>query len=184
MQINVSQQLKAPVGLARDYELSQPVDVIGDGKSSPVQGKVRLVRTNRGILVRGTLHAEVEVSCSRCLGLFGLPLVLSIEEEYFPIRDTVSGVPAALPDEPGCFTIDEHHILDLTEAVRQYALLGIPMKPLCREDCAGLCPCCGHNLNRGPCGCPPQDTDSRGAVEGKLALIGLSNQTNKEKETE
>jgi len=157
MQINVSQQLKAPVGLARDYELSQPVDVIGDGKSSPVQGRVRLVRTNRGILVRGTLHTGVEVSCSRCLGLFDLSLVLDIEEEYFPIRDTVSGAPAALPDEPGCFTIDEHHILDLTEAICQYALLGIPMKPLCREDCAGLCPRCGHNLNRGPCGCPPEE---------------------------
>jgi len=42
------------------------------------------------------------------------------------------------PDEAGCFTIDEHQVIDLTEAVRQYALMAVPMKPLCREDCAGL----------------------------------------------
>jgi uncharacterized protein len=45
--------------------------------------------------------------------------------------------------------------------VRQYALLAIPMKPLCREGCAGLCPTCGRNLNQGPCDCPPQVLDPR-----------------------
>jgi len=181
MQINVAQQLKAPVGLVRDYELGRFMDVIGDGNSSLVQGRVRLVRTDRGILVKGTLYTGVEVSCSRCLSLFSFPLVLDIEEEYFPTTDTVTGAPVALSGEPGCFTIDGHHILDLTEAVRQYALLRVPMKPLCREDCAGLCPRCGHDLNRGPCGCPPQDADSRWAVLSKLALTGLPN---KGKETE
>jgi uncharacterized protein len=46
-------------------------------------------------------------------------------------------------DEPGAFTIDRNNILDLEEAVRQYSTLAIPMKPLCREDCPGLCPVCG-----------------------------------------
>ena len=48
-------------------------------------------------------------------------------------------------------TIDQ--VLDLSEAVRQYALLALPMKPLCQEDCAGLCPQCGANLNGGSCSC-------------------------------
>ena len=81
-----------------------------------------------------------------------------------------SGSLLSLPDEPGCFTIDEHHILDLTEAVRQYALLALPMKPLCRQDCAGLCPTCGHNLNQGGCGCPPQGPDPRWSGLNKLLL--------------
>jgi uncharacterized protein len=159
MRINVSQQLKAPIGSIRDYELSQSVDIAGS--ANMVKGEVRLIRTDRGILAKGTLHTEVEVTCSRCLSLFRCPLVLNIEEEYFPTTDVVSGARLSLPEEPGCFTIDERHILDLTEAIRQYALLAIPMKPLCREDCAGLCPHCGHNLNLGPCQCPSSAADPR-----------------------
>ena len=159
MPINVSQLLKASIGSRRSYEVGETINIAGG--NSVVQGKVGLMRTDRGILVKGTLHTEVEVTCSRCLSLFSRPLTLNIEEEYFPIIDVVSGAPLSLPEEPGCFTIDEHHILDLTEAIRQYMLIAIPMKPLCREDCAGLCPSCGHNLNEGPCNCLPQRTESR-----------------------
>ncbi len=168
MEINVSQQLKASVGSIRNYEVNETIDT-GSG-SSMVQGKVRLMRTDRGILVKGILHTEVEVTCSRCLTLFSCPLGLNIEEEYFPATDVVSGTSLPLPEEPGCFTIDERHTLDLTEAIRQSALLAIPMKPLCREDCAGLCPGCGHNLNQGPCNCLPQERESHRSELSKLAL--------------
>ena len=168
MPINVSQLLKASMGSGRNYEVSEIIDIAGS--SSVVQGKVGLMRTDRGILVKGTLRTEVEVTCSRCLSLFSRPLTLNIEEEYFPIIDVVSGAPLSLPEEPGCFTIDEHHILDLTEAIRQYVLIAVPMKPLCREDCAGLCPSCGHNLNEGPCNCLPQGTVSRSSELTKLTL--------------
>lgn len=151
MRINVAQQLKAPIGSVRDYEVSEEVNFAGG--SHQVQGEVRLIRTNRGILVRGRLHTEIEVTCSRCLNSFACPVNLDIEEEYFPTTDVVTDASLPVAEEPGCFTIDERHILDLTEAVRQYALLAIPMKPLCREDCAGLCSICGHDLNQGPCGC-------------------------------
>ncbi len=166
MQMNVSQQLKESIGSIRNYELSEIVNIAGT--SSMVQGEIRLTRTDRGILVKGTLHTEVEVTCSRCLSLFNCPLALNIEEEYFPITDVVSGAPLPLPEEPVCFTIDEHHVLDLTEAIRQYVLLAIPMKPLCREDCTGLCTSCGHNLNQEPCNCPPQGTDPRWSELSKL----------------
>ena len=159
MQINVSQQLKAPIGSIRTYKVSEIIDVTGDGGSSMVQGEVGLVRTNRGILTKGTLHTTVKITCSRCLSLFDCPLALNIEEEHFPIIDVVSGGRVPLPDEPGGYIIDKHHALDLTEAIRQNALLAIPMKPLCHQDCAGLCPECGHNLNQGSCGCLPQGRD-------------------------
>jgi len=168
MRINVFQQLKASIGSIRNYEVNGIVDITGGG--SMVQGRVRLMRTDRSILVKGTLHTEVEVTCSRCLSLFSCPLTLNIEEEYFPITDVVSGASLPLPEEPGCFTIDEHHVIDLTEAIRQYALLAIPMKPLCRGDCAGLCPNCGHNLNQGPCDCSPRETEPRWSELNKLAL--------------
>jgi uncharacterized metal-binding protein YceD (DUF177 family) len=85
MQINVFQQLKASMGSTREYEVSEIVDLAG-GRSM-VQGEVGLMRTDRGILARGRLHTDVEVTCSRCLDLFSCPLVLNIEEEYFPIDD-------------------------------------------------------------------------------------------------
>lgn len=138
MQINVSQLLKEAIGSVRNYELNGIADITGDGSGSTVNGKVKLTRTNRSILARATLRTRVKVSCSRCLSLFSYPLELNIEEEYFPILNVSSGASLALPDEPGCFVIDERHILDLTEAVRQYGLIAIPMKPLCHEDCVGL----------------------------------------------
>ena len=168
MQINVSQQLKASIGSIRDYEISEIIDV--DGITSTAQGEAKLIRTDRGILVKGSLYTKVEITCSRCLSLFNCPLTLNIEEEYFSLTDIVSGASLSLPDEPGYFTINEHHILDLTEVIRQYALLAIPMKPLCRRDCAGLCPNCGQNLNQGPCDCSPQKIKPYWAELSKLTL--------------
>ena len=113
MRINVSQQLKSPIGSTRNYEVSEIVSFAGG--DSLVEGKVTLVRTDRGILVRATLHIEVEATCSRCLSLFNCPLTLNIEEEYFPITDVVSGTAWPLPEETGSFIIDENHMLDLTD---------------------------------------------------------------------
>lgn len=138
MRINVSQLLKETIGSVRSYEINSTAKISDDGSSSIVHGKVKLMRTNRGILVNASLDTKAKVSCSRCLNLFSYPLELNIEEEYFPTLNISSDAPLALPDEPGCFTIDKHHILDLTEAVRQYRLMAIPMKPLCHEDCTGL----------------------------------------------
>lgn len=168
MQINVSQMLKAPIGTTRDYSISEIVDITGDDNRHLVEGEIRLLRTHRGILVTGLLNTEVELACSRCLSSFLCPLTLNIEEEYIPKLDIISGAPLPPPDEPGLFTIDERHILDLTEAIRQHTLLAIPMKPLCREDCTGLCPNCGHNLNQGPCSCPAQEVDPRWSELVKL----------------
>jgi len=150
MIIDVSQQVKEPIGSFRHYRISETGD-------APIYGEVDLLRTDRGIFVSGTLEATVQAVCSRCLSSFGQPLTLKIEEEYLSKA------------EEGAFSIDEHQEIDLSEAVRQYALLALPMKPLCREDCAGLCPHCGHNLNLGSCGCPSSDIDPRFAP---LARIG------------
>ncbi len=136
MQINVSQLLKEPVGAERDYSLSGTVNIMENGSRSAVEGKVRLTRTNRSILVKGSLTAIIDMDCARCLNSFGCPLVLEFEEEYFPAH-TISGFDLP-PDEDDMLTIDENQSIDLTEIIRQYALTAIPMKPLCRDDCRGL----------------------------------------------
>jgi len=150
MIIDVSQQLKEPVGSHRHYRISESGD-------PPIYGEVDLLRTDRGIYVSGTLDTTHKAVCSRCLSSFEQPLTLRIEEEYLSKA------------EEGAFTIEDNQEIDLSEAVRQYSLLALPMKPLCRGECAGLCPSCGHNLNLGACGCPPRDIDPRFAQLAKLA---------------
>ena len=160
LQINVSQLLKEPIGSIRDYIVEGIFNISGE-KGSEVSGEVTLTRTDRGILVKGVVNTEVVNTCNRCLGQFTCPMTFTLEEEYFPVINIVTGTPVSVADEPGSFTIDEHHTIDLTEAVRQYALLALPMKLLCREDCAGICARCGHNLNLGSCDCSSQEIDPR-----------------------
>ena len=161
LQINVAQLLKADIGTTRAYAVEEEVDIADC--SHLVQGEVRLTRSDRSILVKGTLHLDVELTCSRCVSLFTCPMSFDIEEEYFPKIDIFTGHALPPPEDDDAFTISERNILDLIEAVRQYALLAIPMKPLCRPDCTGLCPICGCNLNQGLCSCPPEPIDPRWA---------------------
>ena len=168
MQINVSQLLQEPIGALREYEVSESVDIIGDGEGSPVEGDCRLLRTQRSILATCSLNTNVKLTCSRYLNQFSHHLKLNFEEEYLPTVDVATGLPLPRPEDSSAFTIDEHHILNLTEAVRQYSLLTIPMKPLCTRDCAGICQNCGKNLNQGSCDCPKQYADPRWADLTKL----------------
>ena len=168
MQINVSQLLQEPIGSIRDCQVDEAADIIGDGNKYTTRGECRLLRTQRSILTKCVLHAEVELTCSRCLSPFRHPLKIEFEEEFIPTVDIASGAPLPLPEETSAFTIDEHHVIDLTEAIRQYALMAVPMKALCRKDCAGLCPKCGKNLNRGKCDCPAEEIDPRWSALTKL----------------
>lgn len=137
-EINVSQILKGTIGTQKSVQVSGDVDVTGFGVAH-AEGIVKLTRTNRSILVKGTLETSVKAECARCLETYDCPLVLNIEEEYFPAADVNTGAPLPEPDEePGAFVIDEQLILDLSEAVRQYTLMAVPMKPLCRTECPGI----------------------------------------------
>ncbi len=161
MQINVSQLLQEPIGAMRDYQVNEATDIIGDGKKYAFQGECHLLRTQRSILVKCALNTEVELTCNRCLSQFRHPLKINFEEEYLPTVDVVSGAPLPMPEEASIFTIDARHTIDLTEVIRQYSVMAVPMKALCDKNCAGLCPRCGHNLNQGKCDCPAQEIDPR-----------------------
>lgn len=168
MQMNVSQLLQEPVGSTRQERIDEAADIIGDGNRYETTGECRLMRTKDSILTTCKLDTEVELTCNRCASRFRQPIHLEFEEEYVPTVDVNSGETLAAPEEPGAFTIDEHHILDISEAVRQYALLAVPLKALCSVKCAGLCQTCGKNLNEGPCECPAEEPDPRWAGLRKL----------------
>ncbi len=138
LEMNVSQILKGSIGTEKSIPVNGEVDITGFGKTHAT-GSVRLTRTNRSILVKGTFEVSVKAECARCLEPYECPLVLNIEEEYFPGTDASTGAPVSDPDEvPEAFVIDEDLILDLSEAIRQYTLIAVPMKPLCRPECPGI----------------------------------------------
>jgi uncharacterized protein len=162
MDVNVAQLMKSSIGAERQYTVDETIHI--EGKEVDVKGEIKLVRTDRGLLATGSLDTILEIDCVRCLQPFDCPIKIRFEEEFFPTIDVLTGLPVDLPEEqPGIFTIDEHHIVDFNDAIRQYAILTKPMKPLCQADCPGLCPTCGHNLKMGPCQCPPTEEDSRWA---------------------
>jgi uncharacterized protein len=155
VQYNVAQLLKSPVGTSRSYELARDLDHIDDNPATrKLTGTVRLTRTKRGVLVDAILATSVRLQCSRCLEDVDFALPIRVQEEFLPAADVATGLPIALEDdELEAFRIGDDHVLDLEESVRQYGLLGLPLKPLCDPDCLGLCPTCGRNLNQGPCDC-------------------------------
>jgi uncharacterized protein len=161
MDMNVSQLLRDPIGSTRDFQIDETIDITGDGKNHKIKGECNLMRLQNSILVKCTLDTDVELTCSRCLKKFRHPLHIKFQEEFLPTIDILSGALLPASEESGAFTIDEQHTLDLTEAVRQYSLMNIPMKALCKKSCAGLCPTCGKNLNEGKCRCPKDNNDPR-----------------------
>jgi len=163
MQINVSQLLQEHIGSVREYRIDEAADVIGDGNRYPVRGDCRLLRTRQGVLTGCKLETEVELTCNRCLERYRQKLTVGFEEEFLQTVDVTTGIGLPAPEDPGAFTIDSQHILDISEAVRQYTVMALPLKPLCRESCKGLCQACGKNLNEGDCGCPRDTIDPRWA---------------------
>ena len=108
------------------------------------------------------VEASVALTCSRCLKSFPYPLRIAIEEEYLPTIDINSGQSLRMTEgAEGSFTIDQRHILDLREAIRQYSITNQPMKPLCSRDCRGLCPVCGTDRSEDHCSCQGAPIDPR-----------------------
>jgi uncharacterized protein len=133
--IDVTQLLKESVGSSRSYDISGMIDEEVEGF---VEGRAKVIRISRGVLIQGRFDAEVRLVCSRCLNAFLCPIAFTAEEEYLPIADVFGDLGLSSSRESEAFTIDDKNILDLGELIRQYVLLNLPMKPLCRPDCPGI----------------------------------------------
>ena len=129
--------------------------------AAPIEGRVRLQRTNRGILAHAQLRAALALECSRCLRDVEEPVTIDITEEYLPSLDLATGQPIALDEEPDVLRLTDHHELDLETPVREAIQLAEPIAPLCRPDCPGLCIVCGGRLDEGTHDHPDDDIDPR-----------------------
>ncbi|CAL9571201.1 YceD family protein [Streptomyces sp. enrichment culture] len=151
---------RRPGALQRlDRTIDAPKDlgikgVIGVPEGAPVELGLRLESVMEGVLVTGTARAQAEGECVRCLE----PLQMDVEADFqemfsYPDADD-RGRPKAEPtddaeeDEDRLFI--EDGLFDLEPVLRDAVVLALPMQPVCREDCAGLCSECGTNLNDDP----------------------------------
>lgn len=136
LSFNVAQLEKGPVGATRDYQIDDSLTVEGVGIN--VKGDIKFTRTPRSVLVKADFKTILPQECCRCLNEYQCSLDVRFEEEFLPTLDVASGLPLDIEEAEQSFTIDEHHILDISDALRQYIILAQPMKPLCRADCPGI----------------------------------------------
>lgn len=173
LSFNVAQLLKEPTGATREYEIEEDIEGIDRENihpAGPLKGKLTFLHAGRyNILVTGTLKVPLHLFCTRCLDPVVKEITVELEEEFKATVDVNTGVRLHWgEDVEECNLINEGHILDLTEVVRQNIIVNIPIKVLCKPDCKGLCPHCGHNLNEGPCSCQEEEIDPRWAALQQL----------------
>ncbi|HHY56322.1 MAG TPA: DUF177 domain-containing protein [Chloroflexi bacterium] len=150
MQFNVAQLLKEPTGATRRYELNEATANLDEELKflGPLVGNVQLLRTNSGVLVTGVLSTVVQATCNRCLEPIAVPVRFEVEESFRPLTEVFTGR-YLRPDEfegseadleDAALLINEQHILDLSEVVRQLVWTALPMYPGCNWAGSGQCP--------------------------------------------
>lgn len=139
---------------------SQTGDVVFD---RPITGDVEIARDLHTVRLRGALQTSMPLSCGRCLVVFRQPLRAHLKEEFLvdPVPPSANPGQRALGREDFLLPLGADLMLDVSEAVRQHLLLALPMVPLCRPDCRGLCPQCGTNWNEKDCEHQVMDVDPR-----------------------
>jgi len=151
LQIDVAQLLKDNIGATSAFDYTGPIEL--EGNPVEISLNADLTHIDNGVLLRADVRTGLPVTCIRCLDQFTSHLEFEMVEEYCQTVPVDGGGKLGMDCPPESFTIDDRQIIDLTEAVRQNALLTVPMQPLCKRDCRGICPRCGVNLNRADCDC-------------------------------
>ncbi len=141
MQFNVAQLLKEPIGTTRTYQLDESLteldpDII---PLSALIGTLHLLRTHSGVLATGNFDTTLQVDCGRCMEPVSAQIEVAFEENFRPLTEVTTGR-FLLPDEfegqaeeleDFALIIDDHHILDISEVLRQSIWLSVPMVPRC-----------------------------------------------------
>ena len=163
---NVAGLLGEGVGAVRDYAI-EAVSIDGDEDfvlAAPIDGRVHLARTNRGLLVDADFSTVLASECVRCLRDITVPLTFEIHDEALPALDLKTGKPLPLSpedEEAGVIRLTDHHELDLEGPIREAIVLAMPIAPLDRDDCPGLCVVCGLPLDEGAHDHPDEEIDPR-----------------------
>lgn len=147
---------------------------------SPVTIDLNLYRVNDMYRGEGSVETSIRFQCSRCLEEFAYPVhsefALNFTAEPESTDDScLQGEYEIMAEQAGLVPFNNDEI-DLTEPMQDQVLMALPIRPLCRDDCRGLCPQCGTDLNRGSCSCEKAVFNSKFE-----SLAGLDIKQKKEK---
>jgi len=141
--INVGFLANQPVGTFREIHFETgEYRFSSDFMTRTTRGVIKFSRTPQGILAEGNFHAESNANCVRCLMDYNQLLDADFKELYSYIGHPTNDDGMIIPEDGN---------IDLAPIIREYLLLDMPIKSLCRADCKGLCPVCGENLNVTTC---------------------------------
>ena len=162
MQLDLTRYRQPVSEFARTFT---PKDVAGEGDAyrivAPVDLAFEIHKDKDKFRLVGTVTTELELQCSRCLEPFRLPVAAPFDLRYLPASEVSTDAEREMDDEDLETSYYENDAIDLNELLREQFYLALPMKPLCQDDCRGLCPQCGTNLNTGSCDCAPVWEDPR-----------------------
>jgi uncharacterized protein len=156
---HIERRFPADAFAAREDEFRVVGDVVLSFDIEKQDDRYRLV---------GTVRSELELPCSRCLEPMNWPVEASFDLRYLPSSSNTGDPEREIPAEDLGVAFYESETIDLGQLVREQFYLALPMKPLCRPDCAGLCPECGANSNVERCECEHRWVDPRMAALGQL----------------
>ena len=143
----------------------QPEQVAQEGDAyrivAPVALNLEIHKDKNRFRLLGDLRTELELACSRCLEPFRMRVDASFDVRYLPASEMSTEEERELQDEDVETSYYRDDAIDLGELLREQFYLALPMKPLCAEDCRGLCSECGTNLNTGTCECASAWKDPR-----------------------
>lgn len=149
-----------------DLELQQTVE--SSAVISPVKIQLRVERVGDEVIVRGILSADIRLECSRCLKEFFSIITVPVDVVYHPVEELRGEEKHEIMGEELDLDFYTGEEIDIDALIQEQIVLNLPMKPLCREMCRGICAECGADLNEGKCACDTRKTDSRFDILKKL----------------
>jgi len=153
---------------------AEEVDLEDEGARVVAEAAVRGTASRKGeqVRLRGEIRTEVELLCGRCLAPARTPLAVEFDASFIPQEaEAAKAENVELLADDLVLSAYDGEAVDLDELVREQILLALPSRHLCREDCKGLCPKCGTDLNAGHCSCEQGEIDPRWS-----ALAGLKDE--------
>ena len=160
LRLNVGFIVHQTVGYSRDFPLEiSSIRLSPDLDLFDMEGVARVTRTSQGLLLQVKMSAFIWSECVRCLKQFPQVLEIDFTDLYAFSPDSVTESELLLP---------ESGKIDLEPVVLEEMMLAIPINPICRPDCIGLCPICGNDLNQEPCTHEDEQTDPRLDALGSL----------------
>lgn len=174
MRIEVDRLEEAGEPFAHTYapgELSLEDEDVSLTGETAVKG--RAFKKRDEVRVKGRIEGSVEVVCDRCLSPVASNVEVEFDTAFISREQAVSAAEnVELQEEDLVFSFYEDEAIDVDELVREQILLALPTRQLCREECRGLCPICGKDLNAEQCSCRQGEVDPRWAALANLKKDG------------